>query len=106
MIKNIKIITGVGNAQYTSDTTVSLSGITNNGEIFSFMQIMMDFVVREGDLVIYYLDYSSSCLIFPSNVDAPIAKNTTNGINLYGSFVCSVNVIKSGGISKNPEINT
>jgi hypothetical protein len=45
-------------------------------------------------------------LIFPSNIDTPIAKNTTNGINLYGSFVCSENVIRSGGISKNPKINT
>jgi hypothetical protein len=44
-------------------------------------------------------------LIFVSNVDTPMAKNTISGINLYGSLVCAENVISNGGINKNPEIN-
>ena len=48
--KSYEIITGVGNAQYTSETTVSVSGITNNGETLAFANYD-GFVVREGDLV-------------------------------------------------------
>ena len=48
--KKYEVITGVGNAQYTSDTNVSLSAITNDGE--SLVYANYDgFLVRSGDLV-------------------------------------------------------
>ena len=49
--KKYQVITGVGNAEYTSDTTVSLSGITNDGESLVYANYS-GFPVRSGDLVL------------------------------------------------------
>ena len=48
--KKYQVITGVGNAEYVSDTTVSLSGITNNGETLLYANYG-GFPIRAGDLV-------------------------------------------------------
>ena len=48
--KKYEVITGVGNAEYTSDTTVSLSGITNDGESLVYANYS-GFPIRTGDLV-------------------------------------------------------
>ena len=48
--KKYEVITGVGNAQYTSDTTVSLSAITNDGESLVYANYS-GFPIRTGDLV-------------------------------------------------------
>jgi len=48
--KKYQVITGVGNAEYTSDTTVSLSGITNDGKSLVYANYS-GFPVRSGDLV-------------------------------------------------------
>ena len=49
--KKYEVITGVGNAEYVSDTTVSLSGITNDGESLVYANYS-GFPVRSGDLVL------------------------------------------------------
>ena len=48
--KKYEVITGVGNAEYVADTTVSLSGITNDGETLVYANYG-GFSVRSGDLV-------------------------------------------------------
>ena len=48
--KKYEVITGVGNAEYVSDTTVSLSGITNDGESLVYANYG-GFPIRAGDLV-------------------------------------------------------
>ena len=48
--KKYQVITGVGNAEYTSDTTVSISGITNDGESLVYANYS-GFPIRTGDLV-------------------------------------------------------
>ena len=48
--KKYQVITGVGDAEYISDTTVSLSGITNDGETLVYANYG-GFLVRSGDLV-------------------------------------------------------
>jgi len=48
--KKYEVITGVGNAEYISDTTVSLSGITNDGESLVYANYG-GFPIRAGDLV-------------------------------------------------------
>jgi hypothetical protein len=48
--KKYQIITGIGDAQYTSDTTVSLSGITDDGETLVYANYG-GFPIRAGDLV-------------------------------------------------------
>ena len=48
--KKYQIITGIGDAQYTSDKSVSLSGITNDGETLVYANYG-GFSVRSGDLV-------------------------------------------------------
>ena len=48
--KKYRVITGVGNAEYVSDTTVSLSGITNDGESLVYANYG-GFPIRAGDLV-------------------------------------------------------
>ena len=48
--KKYEVITGVGNAEYVADTTVSLSGITNDGETLVYANYG-GFPVRSGDLV-------------------------------------------------------
>ena len=48
--KKYQIITGIGDAQYTSDNTVSLSGITNDGETLIYANYG-GFPIRAGDLV-------------------------------------------------------
>ena len=48
--KKYQVITGVGNAEYVSDTTVSLSGITNDGESLVYANYG-GFPIRAGDLV-------------------------------------------------------
>jgi hypothetical protein len=48
--KKYQVITGVGNAEYTSDTTVSISGITNDGEPLVYANYS-GFPIRTGDLV-------------------------------------------------------
>jgi len=48
--KKYQIITGIGDVQYTSDNTVSLSGITNDGETLIYANYG-GFPIRAGDLV-------------------------------------------------------
>ena len=48
--KKYEVITGVGDAEYISDTTVSLSGITNDGESLVYANYS-GFPIRTGDLV-------------------------------------------------------
>ena len=48
--KKYQVITGVGNAEYSSDTTVSLSGITNNGETLVWANYD-GFPITAGDFV-------------------------------------------------------
>jgi len=48
--KKYQVITGVGNAEYTSDTTVSISGITDDGESLVYANYS-GFPIRTGDLV-------------------------------------------------------
>jgi hypothetical protein len=48
--KKYQVITGIGDAQYTSDTTVSLSGITNDGKSLVYANYG-GFPIRTGDLV-------------------------------------------------------
>ena len=48
--KKYQVITGIGDAQYTSDTTVSLSGITNDGKSLVYANYG-GFPIRAGDLV-------------------------------------------------------
>ena len=48
--KKYEVITGVGNAEYVADATVSLSGITNDGETLVYANYG-GFPVRSGDLV-------------------------------------------------------
>ena len=48
--KKYEVITGVGDAEYISDTTVSLSGITNDGESLVYANYG-GFPIRAGDLV-------------------------------------------------------
>jgi len=43
---------------------------------------------------------------FDSNTPTPIAKNTINGRNLYGWFVCGVNPVSIGDINSIPDMNT
>ena len=49
--KKYQVITGVGNAEYVSNTLVSLSGITNDGESLVYANYS-GFPVRSGDLVL------------------------------------------------------
>ncbi|MDC0450802.1 hypothetical protein OAL59_02560 [Nitrosopumilus sp.] len=49
--KKYQIITGIGDAQYASDTTVSLSGITNDGESLAYANYG-GFPVKSGDSVL------------------------------------------------------
>ena len=49
--KKYEVITGMGNAKYISDDTVSLSGITNDGETLVYANYG-GFSVRSGDLVL------------------------------------------------------
>ena len=48
--KKYEVITGIGNAEYVANTNVSLSGITNDGEILVYANYG-GFLVRSGDLV-------------------------------------------------------
>ena len=48
--KKYQVITGIGDAQYTSDTSVSLSGITNDNETLIYANYG-GFPIRAGDLV-------------------------------------------------------
>jgi len=48
--KKYEVITGMGNAEYISDDTVSLSGITNDGETLVYANYG-GFPIRAGDLV-------------------------------------------------------
>ena len=48
--KKYQIITGIGDSQYTSDTHVSLSGITDDGETLIYANYG-GFPIRAGDLV-------------------------------------------------------
>jgi hypothetical protein len=48
--KKYQVITGVGDAEYISDTTVSISGITNDGESLVYANYS-GFPIRTGDLV-------------------------------------------------------
>jgi len=58
--KKYQIITGIGDAQYTSDNTVSLSGITNDGETLIYANYG-GFPIRAGDLV-----YTSWTMVRPA----------------------------------------
>ena len=49
--KKYEVITGVGNAEYISETVVSLSAITNDGKTIVYANYD-GFPVREGDIVI------------------------------------------------------
>ena len=49
--KKYEVITGVGNAEYVADTTVSLSGITNDGETLVYANYG-GFPVKSGDSVL------------------------------------------------------
>ena len=49
--KKYQVITGVGNAEYVSNTLVSLSGITNDGESLAYANYS-GFPVKSGDSVL------------------------------------------------------
>lgn len=49
--KKYQVITGVGNANYVSDTTVSISAITDNGQTIVYANYD-GFPIRTGDIVI------------------------------------------------------
>ena len=49
--KKYEVITGIGDAEYVSNTLVSLSGITNDGESLVYANYS-GFPVRSGDLVL------------------------------------------------------
>ncbi len=49
--KKYQVITGVGNANYVSDTTVSLSAITDDGQTIVYANYD-GFPIRTGDIVI------------------------------------------------------